>query len=139
MNSDLNTMINMVYSVIKVYGIYGFASIFKAVFFRKDELEKKVVFDSLAYSMIIVLILAFIYPFISLLLKESINYVFISQYFISDGILFQDIFLSLVAVVAFSFNYLRLKYGLINKKQLVVPVAITTIIVFTVFITAIIK
>ena len=139
MNSDINLITNMVYSVVKVYEIYGFASIFKAVCFRKDELEKKVVFDSLAYSMIIVLILAFIYPFISLLLRESINFVFMPQYFISDGIIFQDIFLSLVAVVAFSFNYLRLKYGLINKKQLVVPIAITTLIVFTVFITAIIK
>lgn len=126
--------------VVGIYAIIAFFSMIKTTYKlfqgKYDELERKIVFDSLAYSMVIIIVLHLIQYSLSYKLKKYFpNEIYIPV--ISAGVIkgqilgnsplhFESFFFDLF-LVSNIYNYLRYKYSLKQRKTYMVPLIATII------------
>ena len=142
MNYDLifTTVFGLSLFVVGIYAIIAFFSMSKTTYKlfqgKYDELERKVVFDSLAYSMLIIVLLHLIQYLLSYKLKKYFpNEIYIPV--ISAGVIkgqilgnsplhFESFFFDLF-LVSNVYSYLRYKYGLKQRKSYIIPLIATII------------
>ena len=118
--------------VVGIYAIIAFFSMIKTTYKlfqgKYDKLERKIIFDSLAYSMVIIIVL-------HKLKKYFPNEIYIPV--ISAGVIkgqilgnsplhFESFFFDLF-LVSNIYNYLRYKYSLKQRKAYMVPLIATII------------
>lgn len=107
-------------------GIYSFIVIFSLIrmimiFPDSDELEKKIFYETLSFSMGVILILHFIQLIISMIMPLDFRPIISSGGHavvrgIDGAIVHFDSFLFDCVVIAVTYNIRRLRYGLITKR-----------------------
>ncbi|QQK07280.1 hypothetical protein [Miniphocaeibacter halophilus] len=121
-----------------IYSLYGIGVIIKTIFktYKKsyDELEIKTIKDSLAISMILIVILHFIqliFSFYSVKYRPIITPITDSA--INNNINIHSLFFDCI-LIGFIYNIKRFKYGLIAKRQFWDPILIilTVTIILTI-------
>lgn len=141
----LNILVNSLIFSLSMYSIYGMFSFIKNVIRFKqneyDELQRKIIFDSLGYSMIVILILHSIeriVEFILYIIYPDLEFYSILNSFREPGTLFgqlsifDKIFFD-CAIISIVYIVIQYKYELITKKKALRPMIICLVISLTLF------